>query len=318
MKSGPATGNENDLFVGLGTEIEPMAGWKTNINYNYNYTGNKYTWLDNEIWVEIPDGQVVNFWNDPNYFTQNWKSNNYNSFNVFTSYEKTIQGHFFKGMVGYESESRYLSSIYGNKRALITEEVPSFSTATGEYSLDDAMSHWATEAFFGRFNYNYMEKYLFEVNARYNGSSRFAEDSRWGFFPSVSVGYNISKEAFWDPLRNYVNNFKVRGSYGSLGNQNVANYLYLSNIPISTNLEWIIDNQRPLYATIPAIISPTLTWETVNMLNFGVDANFLNNRLGFVFDWFETEHIKYVRSCNDFTGFIRNHSSSRKQCFLNH
>jgi TonB-linked SusC/RagA family outer membrane protein len=287
MKAGPATGNENDLFIGLGAELEPVTGWKTNFNYNYNYTGNKYTWLDSEIWVEIPDGQVVNFWNDPNYYTQNWESNNYNSMNVFTSYEKTIQRHFFKGMVGYEREYRYFSSLYGYRTALISEEVPSISTATGVYSVDDAMSHWATEAFFGRLNYNYMEKYLFEVNARYNGSSRFAKDSRWGFFPSVSVGYNISKESFWEPLLNTVNNFKIRGSYGSLGNQNVSNYLYLSNIPINTELEWIIGNERPLYAGVPNIISPTLTWESVNTLDLGADANFLHNRLGLVFDWFE-------------------------------
>jgi len=286
MKAGPATEDQNDLFIGLGGEIEPLKGWKTNFNYNYNFYGSKNTWLDSEIWVEIPDGQVVNFWNDPNYYTQNWANNNYVTLNAFTSYEKTINGHFFKGMFGFERESRYFSSLYGKRYDLITEEVPSFTTATGEYNIGDAMSHWSTAAFFGRLNYNYQEKYLFEVNARYNGSSRFEKGSRWGFFPSVSVGYNISKESFWEPVQNIITNLKIRGSYGSLGNQNVPNYLYLSNIPIYTNLEWVIDNGRPNYSWVPDIISPSLTWESINTLNLGVDAYFLNNQLGVAFDWF--------------------------------
>ena len=286
QQAGPAKSNGNDLSIALGTEIEPIKGWKTNINYSYNYTGSINSWLDSKVWAEIPTGEVFNFSSDPDIFSQSWNSNNYTSFNALTSYEKTIQGHFFKGMIGYEREYRYFSNIYGKRYDLINEDVPSFSTASGAFELGEGKSHWATEAVFGRLNYNYQEKYLLEVNARYNGSSRFTEDSRWGFFPSTSVGYNISKESFWEPLADHVNNLKIRGSYGSLGNQNVPNYLYLSNIPISSNLEWIIDGQRPLYASLPGIISPSLTWETINTLNFGLDASFLNNRLGFTFDWY--------------------------------
>jgi hypothetical protein len=109
---------------------------------------------------------------------------------------KNRQQSLFMAMVGFEREARDFSSLYGKKYDLITEDVPSFTTAVGEASLGDAASHWSTAAFFGRLNYNYKEKYLLEINGRYNGSSRFAEDSRWGFFPSVSVGYNISKEPF--------------------------------------------------------------------------------------------------------------------------
>ncbi|MEO8762892.1 MAG: TonB-dependent receptor [Ginsengibacter sp.] len=289
QQAGPAIGNENDLYLGLGGEIEPIPGWKTNFNYNYNYTGNKNTWLDKELYAELPDGQKnVAFWlGSPDYYTQNWQSNNYTSFNGYTSYEKSIHNHFFKAMVGYERELRNFATISGVRYGLINPSVPSFGTGTGASYIGDASSHWATEAYFGRLNYNYGEKYLLEVNGRYNGSSRFAKDSRWGFFPSVSAGYNISKESFWRPLRNFVSNLKIRGSYGSLGNQNVPNYLYLSNIPINSNLPWILDNQLHNYAGLPAIISPTLTWETVSTLDFGVDASFLNNRLGLSFDWYK-------------------------------
>ena len=293
QQAGPAKSNENDLFIGLGAELEPVKGWKTNVNYSYNYTGNVNTWLDGEIWAELPDGQKLEFWNNPTYFTQRWNSNNYQSFNTTTSYEKTTNGHFFKAMAGYEREYRYYSRIGGVKTKLITQEIPSFSTALGDiWELSDAMSHSATEAVFGRLNYNYKEKYLLEVNGRYNGSSKFAKDSRWGFFPSVSGGYNISRENFWEPFQKQFSNLKLRGSYGSLGNQNVPNYQYLSSIPISTNLNWILDGNRPLYTSIPAIISPTLTWETINMLDFGLDAGLLNNRLAITYDWYQRNTSK--------------------------
>src|SRR5690606_17849717 len=113
-------------------------------------------------------------------------------------------------------------------------------------------STWATMGVFGRLTYNFREKYLFEFNGRYDGSSRFAEGNRFGFFPSVSAGYNIDKEEFWDPLRDIVNTMKIRASWGKLGNQDVGrrneydfNYLYLSSIPINTQLPWVINGERP-------------------------------------------------------------------------
>lgn len=293
QQAGSATLNENDLFIAMGSEIEPIKGWKTNFNYSYNNTGAVNTYLVNDLYGELPSGQVQSFW-DPNSFAQNWISNHTVSINALSSYEKTIGGHFFKGMIGYESESRYYSNISGKRYGLINTEVPAFSTASGVSELYDGKGHWATEAVFGRLNYNYQEKYLLEVNARYDGSSRFAENSRWGFFPSVSAGYIISKESFWEPLKYHINNLKIRGSYGSLGNQNVPNYSYLSSIPIGSNLEWIIDGKRPLYAGLPNIISPSLTWETINTLNIGLDASFLNNRLGFVFDWYQRNTLNML------------------------
>jgi TonB-linked SusC/RagA family outer membrane protein len=293
MKGGLEKYSENDLFLSLGGELEPIKGWKTNVNYYYNYTGSTDTKHDKAIFVEIPTGEVVNNGADPNGFVQNWMSNNYKSLQAFTSYEKTFSDHSIKAMVGYERESKYFSTLYAQRSELLSDEVPAINTATGVSNVGDAMSHWATEAFFGRLNYNYQEKYLFEVNGRYNGSSRFAKESRWGFFPSVSAGYNISKEPFWEPLQQYVGNLKIRGSYGSLGNQNtggnqnVSNYLYLSNMVINPSLEAIIDGKRPNYANIPAIISPDLTWETVTTLNFGIDATFLRDRLGVEFDVFK-------------------------------
>lgn len=287
MRGGNENASENDLSFTLGTEIEPIKGWKTNINYNFNYTGYRHSWLDKAVWVEIPTGAIVNKGADPEAYYSRFGEDTYKSIHAYTSYDQTIGNHYVKGMVGYERESRYYSSLDASKNQLISNLVPSISTALGISNVGDSMGHWGTEAFFGRLNYNYQEKYLLEINGRYDGSSKFSKDFRWGFFPSASVGYIVSKESFWEPLQGIINNLKIRGSYGSLGNQNVSNYLYLSTVPIKTNLNCVLENVRPLYSGVPDIISGSLTWETINTLNLGIDVNFLNNRLGIVADWYQ-------------------------------
>ena len=190
-------------------------------------------------------------------------------------------------LAGYEEELKENGGLWGMRKELVTDKVPSISTATGDSQVDDWWNHWATQGVFGRFMYNYREKYLFEFNARYDGSSRYENaDSKWGFFPSGSVGYNISKENFWQALEQYVNDFKLRASYGSLGNQDVANYLYIPILPVSTNLGWIMGSQRPVYTRASGLISNSLTWETATTLNLGVDAAAFDNRLGLTFEWF--------------------------------
>ena len=276
----------NDTWITLGTEIEPVKGWKTYVSFNYNNYSQRNQENHHPIPVYNPDGSVGNIGSsNNNYYTYN-DFDYYSLFNATTSYERLMKGHYFKAMIGYEQEYKYYSRLSGYGFSGITPEVPSISTALGESGISDWMGHWATQAMFGRFSYNYNEKYLLEINARYNGSSRFAEDSRWGFFPSFSAGYNISKEEFWMPVKNVINSLKIRGSYGSLGNQNVSNYLYMEIMSIVPNMNAVIGDNRPNYAQTPDIISGSLTWEKITTTDIGFDAGFFNNRLGFTFDWF--------------------------------
>ena len=296
MRNSPDVNASNDLWLTLGAEIEPIKGWKISGSFNYNHWDNRFTAHEHEIPVDVANGSIANIGASVSSFSEEYNSDNYKFANAKTSYEKLLKGHFFKVMVGYEQETKFYSGMSGYRTNLISNEVPSLSTALGEDpQVDDWMGHWATQAVFGRINYNYKEKYLLEINARYNGSSRFAPDHRWGFFPSISAGYNISKEDFWVPISNIVSSLKIRGSYGSLGNQNVPNYMYLSTIPIENNWNWILGGVRPLVADVPDPVSGSLTWETVTTLDFGMDAGFFNNRLGLVFDW-------YNRTTNDMFG----------------
>lgn len=277
---------ENNLLITFGTELEPVKDWKTNFMYTYKSNDNEYTRHLHRVTTLSFSGAPGNIGAPVSSYYQNWGREKYTTLSLTTSYEKHLNGHFLKGMVGYEQEMKHNYSLEGKGANLITNDVPSIQTAFGPFTVNDALSQWSTQALFARINYNFKNKYLAEIDGRYNGSSRFAEGSRWGFFPSFSVGYNISEEKFWNPIKRTFNHLKLRMSYGSLGNQNVPNYLYLPIMPVHSNLEWILNNTRPNYAGIPGIISPSLTWEKINMLDFGIDANLLDYRLSLTFDWY--------------------------------
>ena len=300
------TDNSNSRFS-FGTEIEPVTGWKTFIKYNYSSLSGTSVNHKYPVPTSIANGTTGNIGFAQSSLEEELRTGSYQVFTAYTQYEKSIQDHYFLAMVGYEHDYSYNRNLFGLGAELITDEVPSISTALGTKDVTDQIYHWATQAGFGRINYNYQGKYLLELNARYDGSSKFAPGQRWGFFPSGSVGYNISRENFWTSIEPYVQRLKLRVSYGSLGNQtirgpqlirrgqsfeevddpNVTNYLYLEEIPITPRLGRMMDGERPTYADMPAIRSEYLTWETVTTLNLGIEAGFLSNRLNLEFDWYK-------------------------------
>ena len=277
----------NELVLSLNGEIEPIKGWRTNVSYSYMLDVGTENQNPKPIWVNIPNGTLGNIGNGVSSTIEDMWNNFANKFTIMTSYERLLGKHYLNVLAGYERELRQYRTLYSSKAELLNENVVAIRNAVGIITLDDRISHWATEGYFGRLNYNFKEKYLLEINFRYDGSSRFPKHSRWGFFPSGSAGYVISKEDFWEPLKQSINFFKLRASYGSLGNCNVANYLYLNIIPITINYDRIMDgNTRPMTANRPGITSDNLTWETVTALNIGLDAYFLNNRLSATIEWY--------------------------------
>ena len=282
----------NDLGINLGAVIEPVKGWKTNINYNYRLTPGSTITNSRQVWIEVPNGTQGNVGEASDTSKEQLTLSTRILVNATSSYERQFKNHYFRILAGYEQEENKYRSIYGTKADQITQAVPSISTGLGMETLSNSISHWAVQGLFGRVEYNFAEKYLVEFNGRYNGSSRFPKDSRWGFFPSASLGYVVSRETFWEPLLPYVSFLKLRGSYGSLGNQNVSNYMYIQTLGINNastrgpNL-WNMNGTRPNYVNgAPGLISADFTWETVRSLNLGIDANFLKNRLSTTFEWY--------------------------------
>ena len=142
-------------------------------------------------------------------------------------------------------------------------------------------NEYALAGFFARLNYDYKGKYLFEVSGRYDGTSRFAKDSRWGFFPSASAGWRISEEPFFSPVKDWFNNLKVRYSFGQLGNQQVGYYDYIREITISDQSYLFGGSTKPITASIEAPVAGDLTWEVSQQHNLGIDMSFFDNRLSF-------------------------------------
>ncbi len=215
-------------------------------------------------------------------------SSKMNNFNVFGTYNKTFNdAHNFTVVAGTQFEDFRGVENELIQRDLLSDNLSSFSVATGEAQILQSIGTYATLGYFGRINYDYLGKYLLEVSGRYDGSSRFAPNDRWGFFPSASAGWRISEEDFWQPLSHFWQNAKLRLSYGSLGNQQVSNYSYIEQISADRTMAYTFDGKvRANYASVSDPISSSLTWETVSTYNLGLDLGFLKNRLNVTADYF--------------------------------
>ena len=212
----------------------------------------------------------------------------YNVFNVYTDFHKTFaQKHYLQAMVGFSQENRRTNSFWTSRDGLISTSFPTYNLATGVYKGEEEIKEWSVRGTFFRLNYVFDNRYIVEFNGRYDGTSRFPKDDRYGFFPSASVAWNVTQEKFMDSLKEKtgLNTLKVRGSYGSLGNQNVDTYAYIPQMKAEES-KWILDGKRPIQVVMPGIVSPTLTWEKVATVNGGIDLGFLSNRLTASFDYY--------------------------------
>ncbi|WP_374044379.1 SusC/RagA family TonB-linked outer membrane protein [uncultured Mediterranea sp.] len=216
---------------------------------------------------------------------------NYYSTNIYTDYFKQFDsGHYFKVMVGFNSELYKTANLTGQKNTLISNSVPTLNTATESPTTSGGYAHNGVAGFFGRINYSYKDRYMVEVNGRYDGSSRFIGDKRWGFFPSFSLGWNIAREDFFAGIaeKARIDMLKLRGSWGQLGNTNTndAWYPFYQTMPQGSNYNWLVNGVRPNYASLPGIVSSLKTWETIETWDIGLDWAFFNNRLTGSFDYF--------------------------------
>lgn len=213
----------------------------------------------------------------------------YNALNLYSTYNFSIkEDHMFKVMAGFNQERKQNSWISVQTHDMIAPSAPSFTSATGKIIPQNSYSDYAIRGAFYRINYNYKDRYLFEVNGRYDGSSKFPKDDRFGFFPSFSVGWNIAREAWMEKALDYVSDLKLRASWGQIGNQNIGNYGYYSTMqPVGNSNYWLKDGEFITYISTPGLVSNSFTWETVETLDIGFDASMFNSRLQVTFDWYQ-------------------------------
>jgi TonB-linked SusC/RagA family outer membrane protein len=206
--------------------------------------------------------------------------------NIYADFNKTFrQKHNLGVIAGFSQESVDYSSLTGDLRGLFSPDVMKPEAAEDEtlHTIDTDAKKRTGRAVFGRINYNYAEKYLFEINGRYDGSSRFTPKERFFFFPSFSIGWRISEEPFMNFADNWLSNLKIRGSWGKLGSQPTKYYPYQATMA-PKNANFIIDKKVVSTVKVPELVSPTLTWEKAQTTNFGIDAGFLKSRLNFALD----------------------------------
>ncbi len=213
----------------------------------------------------------------------------YNALNLYGTYNFSIkEDHMFKVMAGFNQERKQNSWISVQTHDMIAPSAPSFTSATGKIIPQNSYSDYAIRGAFYRINYNYKYRYLFEANGRYDGSSKFPKDDRFGFFPSFSVGWNIAREAWMEKALDYVSDLKLRASWGQIGNQNIGNYGYYSTMqPVGNSNYWLKDGEFITYISTPGLVSNSFTWETVETLDIGFDASMFNSRLQVTFDWYQ-------------------------------
>ncbi|MGG5903439.1 SusC/RagA family TonB-linked outer membrane protein [Sphingobacterium daejeonense] len=217
---------------------------------------------------------------------------NYLFTNLYGEYENTFaEDHYFKGLLGYNYEQQRYNSTYITKTGLLTTDVDNINLALGDAVQATAgYNRYRLAGLFFRLNYIYKDRYLFEANGRYDGSSKFPTNEQWAFFPSVSAGWRVSQEPFWEVSPEAISEFKIRASYGSLGNGNIAPYSFLDLYNINASGR-VLDGRKNMYTSVPTVIPNNLTWETARTANLGVDLTFLNNKINFTGDIYRRETL---------------------------
>ncbi len=218
------------------------------------------------------------------YQNQN-RTTQYLASNTYLEYEPKLgNGHYVKGLLGYNYEQSTTKGLLVRRNGLIFPDAEDISLALGQsITTDGGWSKWVTRGGFYRLNYSFRERYLLELNGRYDGSSRFPANQRYAFFPSVSAGWRVSSERFWSGMKDIVNDFKIRGSYGSLGNGTIAPYRFMELFNIRQSGR-VLNGIRPQYTDQPNVLPDGLTWETSKSTDGGVDMAFFRNKLTLVAD----------------------------------
>jgi len=213
--------------------------------------------------------------------------------NIYGEFENTFnKDHYLKFMAGYNYEESTYNRLATQRNGIIFEDATDLNLALGQaITTGGGYEQWAILGGFSRLNYSFKERYLIEVNARYDGSSKFPSNQRYGFFPSVSGGWRINKEPFWHVSDKIISDLKVRASYGSLGNGNIDSYAYQELFSI-TQSPLVLGGVRPQTTKQPGVLPDGITWETSTTTNFGLDFAMLSNRLTFTGD-------AYIRKTTD-------------------
>ncbi len=288
--------------------IQPIKGLRFRSQFNYNWGSGAY-----RNYGEPRSSGYGNATSPVYSVSQNaWLNSSWSVENTLTYDLPIISGHKISAMAGQSFQSSawgvniggsnkvnygdQLATLKGWDSAYLTNiklvNAPD-ATLTGSPNDEEYLASW-----FGRLTWDYNEKYMATVTMRYDGSSVFTDGKRWGIFPSVSAGWVISNESFMDGTKSWMDFLKIRASWGQNGNNRISKYQYLASIALSSDsgdsgykfgsdMATSVSGTPNIGAYADIVPNPDLTWETSEQLDFGLDARFLNSRLGLTFDWYK-------------------------------
>ena len=272
--------------------LQPIKDLSVTGSYSYEYTGQSVKTMPvfNDIW-NFGTNQIMFYGEGQSYITQKQYDRERNYMDVVANYNhRFLDDRLGLQVMAGASQEQYQYEWHTVSRKDLT--VPNGSVldaANGEISANGNRTQWVMRSYFGRINLDWENKYLAEFNLRSDGSSRFLSDHRWGYFPSGSLAWRIDQEAFMEDAE-WLDNLKIRASYGALGNNSVGNYSAISSYGAAN---YILNNAVNTGWSITALANANLTWEKTKVTDIGFDFGVLNNRLYGTFDWFnkQTEGI---------------------------
>lgn len=310
------------INLNLGTTIDLTKNWNIVADYSYSgtntlntaavpYVQAKSTWYGvnarrdedgNPIFVgadgNITDTEGVRAYEfpvvdhttkDQTYISRGTLQSKRHTLNAFSTYNLNLAtDHELKFMLGTNIVSYEIIGSTAKQGGFLLNDGsnPQFDFATGERSVSGSNAWDSQVGFFGRFNYAFKDKYLFEANLRHDGSSKFPTHLKWRWFPGMSAGWVLSKEGFMENLNPVLSFAKLRGSWGFIGDQSVANNLYIPEMLITQN-NWIGASDKYYQLGTPNAVQGIIKWQDIEHLSLGADFRFFNNKLGLSVDWYE-------------------------------
>lgn len=265
--------------------LKAIGGYKYTLKHERDYRSEFHT----------ANGQT----NGPSQLTENMYRNVYKTFQATADYAvKLDDRHDIRVLLGYTWEDESERTLGGQRQNFPSNDVPYLGAGGADGQLNSGSGYdWAMQSLFGRLTYNYDERYLFEATMRYDGSSRFPSNSKYGLFPSAAIGWRVSEEKFWkeSPVAMWFSNLKVKASTGVLGNNNIGNYPYLSVYTLSQAQNYVFGGVYTTGAAITKYVDPKLKWEKTRTSDVGVEMGFLGGRLTFGASYFhrKTTDILY-------------------------
>lgn len=289
-----------DYYIGRNGVDNTQRFLKNKISAKAQFFGNKLTvrsdltFQSNDIGsqqnrVQVPysraKGVIGYTGGNTNDLQERRRTTNYLATNFYADYVQQFNGgHNFNFLAGFNYEQSLYKNLTAQRNGIVYPDADDISLALGQSIITEGgYRKWAIAGGFFRVNYNFRERYLLELNGRYDGSSKFPEDQQWAFFPSVSAGWRISEEPFWTVSPKVLSNVKLRASLGSLGNGSIDPYSFNEKFVIEQSGR-VINGIRPQKTSQPGVLPDGLTWETSTTANLGLDLSALNSRLTFTGD----------------------------------